>query len=361
MFGDLQLIKDRILEEDRLEDIYEAMGCEFISVSGGRIEAQLHSRFHSNNKRAVQTKLNNSLSSAIRNRADFIGGDIFYLISYIHHDIRGNEENYRKDLPNSKKFICETLGWMEYLTGGNLKTKKDYVAPLKAILKKEGISKRREIIPNPVLPESIMNQYYINGKPLPYQGWIDEGISYHTQVMYGVGFDLESKRIVFPLRNRFGQIVGVKGRIMKDEDDDRKYLYLYCCNNSQELFNFHYAHPYILDKKRVYIFEGEKSCMKMFDNKIFNTVAIGSSSVTITQADMIMQCGLDVDIILCLDNDRSVEDITNVAKMFKGRNVYSIYDADGLLNEKQSPIDSGVDVFDKLEKDYCFKVNLGDV
>lgn len=358
MFGDLQLIKDRILEEDRLEDIYEAMGCEFISFSGGRIEAQLPSRFHSNNKRAVQTKLNNSLSSAIRNRADFIGGDIFYLISYIHHDIRGNEENYRKDLPNSKKFICETLGWMEYLTGGNLKTKKDYVAPLKAILKKEGISKRREIIPNPVLPESIMNQYYINGKPLPYQGWIDEGISYHTQVMYGVGFDLESKRIVFPLRNRFGQIVGVKGRIMKDEDDDRKYMYLYRCNNRYEWFNFHYALPFILEKKRVYILESEKSSMKLFENQVFNAVSIGASEISIEQADIIKKIGLDVEIVFCYDEGISLDVIKKQAELFKGRKIFAMYDIDGLLGEKDSPIDCGIEVWNKLVNDYIFEVEF---
>jgi DNA primase len=356
---DLKIIKRKLLDEDRLQDIYEAMGCEFVSFGGGRIEAQLPPQFNSTNKRAVQTKLTESLSSTIRTPVGFHGGSIFDLVSFLVHDKRGEDE-YRANLYEAKKFICETLGWVEFLKGGEYRTKKDYVAPLKALM--QGERRKREIIPNPVMPDEIMNQFYIKGKPIPWQKWIDEGISYSTQVMYGVGFDWESHRVVYPLKNRFGQIVGVKGRIMKDEDDPKKkYLYVYRCNNRYEWFNFHFAHPYIMEKKRVYIFESEKSCMKMFDYGIYNTLAIGASDMSPEQADIIKCLGLDIEIILCYDKGITVDEITEQAKWYKGRKIYYMYDLDGLLEgEKSAPIDEGIEKWNTLVKNYIFSVDFDD-
>lgn len=356
MSEELQIIKKKLLDENRLQDIYEAMGCEFVSYSGGRIEAQLPDRFNSNNRRAVQTKLNDSLNSTIRTPVGFKGGDIYSLVSFLVNG-KSSEEEIRLDLHHAKRFICESLGWNEFLKNGNYKTKKDYVAPLKAIIKRR--KKKREIVPNPVLPEELMNEFYYKGKELPYEEWIKEGISYDAQVMYGVGFDLDSKRVVFPLRNRFGNLVGVKGRIMKIEDDkERKYLYIYRCNNRYEWFNFHYAYPYILQTKKVFIFEAEKSSMKAFSNNIFNTLAIGASDISVEQADIIKQIGLDVEIVLCYDQGITIEEIRNQAQLFKGRNVYAMYDSDGLLGEKDSPIDCGIDTWNKLLENYCFKLNF---
>lgn len=347
--SDLKEIKKRLLRENRIDRIFEAMGCEFISFSGNRIEAQLPRRFHSDNKRAVQTKLNDSLTSSIRNRADFGGGDIYSLISYICHDKRGKDE-YDEDLHNAKKFICETLGWTEYLKGGTFKTKKDYVAPLKAIMREK--QQVREIVPNPILPESVLDEFL----PYPSLDWINEGISFETQKLYGIGFDLDSKRITIPMRNRFGQLVGVKGRIMKDEDDDRKYLYLYRYQNRYEWFNFHYAHPYILMDKKVYIFEAEKSCMKAYSNGIFNTLAIGASEISPEQVQMVKQLGLDIEIVLCYDKGITLDEIRKNAQLFEGRKVQAIFDTSNLLSGKDSPIDEGIEVWNELIKNYCFEV-----
>ena len=354
MYEDLKAIKDRILREDKIMDIYEAIGCEYIKPSGNRIEAQLPSKFMSPNKRAVQTKMNENLSCAIRNLPDFKGGDIFSLVSYIHHDKRGDEQ-IKQDLFNAKKFICELFGWTEYLSGGTFKTKKDYVAPLKAFLKHE--QKRREIIPNPVLQDSVMDDYYFYGKPLPYKGWIEEGISYEVQMLYGVGFDLDTKRIVFPLKNRFGKIVGVKGRIMNDEDDDRKYLYLIPCNNRYEWFSFHLALPHIVAEKRVYIVESEKSVMKLYSAGIYNAIAIGASDMSIEQVDIIKQLGLDIEIVLCYDKGIGIEAIIAQAEHFNNRNVFAMFDNDNILEgEKSAPIDEGIDKWNTLVENYIFPI-----
>ncbi|MFS0905693.1 hypothetical protein AB3N02_21855 [Priestia aryabhattai] len=352
--SDLQSLKKKILREDKVEQILEAIECEHIRFSGGRVEAQLPERFYSSNKRSVQVKLKPSLSSSIRNKTDFKNGDIFGLISYIHHNKRG--EDIQKDLHEAKKFICELFGWNEFLKGGNYKSKVDHLAPLKAILK--GKNKRKEIKPNPILPETALNDYYLFDRPLPYTPWIKEGISYDTQVLYGVGFDLETHRIVIPLRNRFGQLVGAKGRIEKDDESTKKYMYLLRCNNRYEWFNFHYAHPYILVDKRVYIFEAEKSCMKAFTYGIYNTVAIGASEISDEQIQIIKQIGLDIEIVLCYDKGIPKDEIEDTARRFTGRKVSIMYDGNDLLKDKDAPIDRGLNVWNKLVEENVSEIEV---
>lgn len=357
--SDLQMIKQKLIDEDKIEDLLSAIGCEYIKREqrGLLITAQLPAHYMSNNKRAVQVRLTDSLPCYIRNRADF-SGDIYSLISYIHHNKRGEE--IQKDLHNAKEFICKTFGWIQFLKGHKgIVIKKDYTACLKEIIR--GRKKKQEIKPNPVLPESILEQFYFYDKPLPYKGWIEEGISYKTQMIYGIGFDLESKRITIPLRNRYGQLVGVKGRIEKDEDDDRKYLYLYRCQNHLEWFNFYIAHPYILTEKRVYIFEAEKSSMKAYSNGIFNTLAVGGSEISPEQAQMVKQLGLDIEIVLCYDKDKTIEEIRKQAKMFKGRKVFGMFDTEGLLKEKDAPIDRGVDVWNALVKNCIYPITFNKI
>lgn len=347
-YNDLEAIKKRILREDAVEKIFEAMDCEFITISGGRVEAQLPSRFNSNNKRSTQCRLNSNLSCAIRTKPDFEGGDIFSLVSYIVNDKRGDE--IQADLYNAKVFICETLGWREYLNVKNRKAKNDYLAPMRNILKAK--KRRVEIKSNPVIPEEVLDEYL----PYPCQKWMKEGISFKTQKMYGIGFCLESRRITIPMRNRFGQLVGVKGRIFNDNDDDRKYLYLHPYNNRYEWFNFHYAHPYILMEKKVYIFEGEKSCMKAFDLGIYNTLAIGASEISTEQAHIIKQLGLDIEIVLCYDKGMKIEEIKANCDRFGSREVHVMYDTDEVLSGKNSPIDEGIDKWNELLDNYVFSM-----
>jgi len=360
MFGvttsmrDLDVIKQYLIEDTgKIERILESIECQNIKYEqgGSLIVCQLPPKFNSNNKRACQVRVIKGLPCYIRNRNDF-DGDIFDLVSYIHFDKRGEE--IKKNLHVAKQYICELFGWEQFITHKKgVIVKKDYASPLKNIIRKYE-RQRVEIKTNPVLPESILDQYL----PYPSYDWWKEGISYKVQKMYDIRFDLESKRIIIPMRNRFGQLIGVKGRILKDEDDDRKYLYLYPFQNRYEWFNFHIAYPYILSEKKVFIFEAEKSCMKMATHGIFNTLSIGSSDISPEQVEIIKQLGLDIAIILCYDSDKTPEEIYEQAKKFKNRHVYATYDTLGLLGEKDSPIDRGIDVFNKLLGNCCFEVKV---
>lgn len=82
MSNDLRLIKERILEEDKVKTLLELMGCGFVEKRNQRYEAQLPEKFDSPNKRSVQVYLNSSLSSRIRTLGES-DIDIYGLVSYI--------------------------------------------------------------------------------------------------------------------------------------------------------------------------------------------------------------------------------------------------------------------------------------
>ena len=345
-------MKKRLINEDKIPILLEEIGCESIDFEqgGSLITARLPDKFHSNNPRAVQCRITDSLPCSIRNRSDF-RGDIFSLISYIRHDKRGDDVN--KDLFESKKFICELFGWSDLMNGKISKPKTDYLSKLKKLKKKT--KQRPKAIPNPVLNKDILNNFIQN----PVEVWLKEGISYKTQLIYEVGFDLISKRITFPIKNRFGEIVGVKGRLIEDKDVNDfnpKYSYIYRCNISQEWFNLDKALPHIKREKEVIIFESEKSVMKMHSQGIYNCLAISSSDITEVQANIISSIGYDIKIVLAYDNDKEAEEISHQAEKFEKREVFAIFDNEGILGKKDAPIDKGIEVWEYLYNNKKFQV-----
>lgn len=351
--SDLNTIKRKI-KVSEVEKLLKSIGCEFIKIEQGGelVTAQLPQKFNSRNKRAVQVRVNKYLSCSIRNRSDF-KGDIFSLVSYIHFDLRGDDIN--KNLYESKKYICKLFNWNEFIGGrDDSVVVKDYTASLREII--GGRKKRVEIRYNDVISEKVLDNYFYYDKPLPYKGWIDEGISYDVQMEYGVGFDLESKRVTIPIRNKVGKLVGVKGRIMKNYDDDRKYIYLERCNSGYEWFNYHRAVEQILSTKKIIIVEAEKSCMKFATHNIRNVLGIGSSDITDIQVRLLKELGDDIEIYLAYDKDKSIDEVRKQAKKFEGYKVYGIVDVDNLLGEKDSPIDCGIDVWNTLYENNAYEI-----
>lgn len=204
---------------------------------------------------------------------------------------------------------------------------------------------KKEIKPNRVLDERILS-YYINE---PWGPWIDEGIDWKTQKEFGVGFDLETGRVIFPVRNRFGELIGVKGRTVVG--DEAKYLYLYECNKSIELFNLDKALPYIDDKKEVIVFEGAKSVMKAWSYGYKNCVSIEGDSITDEQIQLLKELGIEINIVLAFDKDKSEEWVKDsIVRRITNRNVYMIHDFFDFLDEKDAPVDKGKEVWEELYK-----------
>lgn len=345
--NDLAEIKKRLFEEDKVEDLFESIGCQSVKweQGGTLITAQLPDDFHSTNTRAVQCRVNEGLWCTIRNRNDF-SGDIFNLVSYLVYKVKGDE--LQDNLNEAKQYICKLFNWS--YSNSQIEERVDILKDIKSMMYRGrgGVKK-----PNKILSEKVLLDFL----DLPNKTWEDEGISLQTQKVYDIGFDILTKRITVPVRNKFGQLVGVKGRMLLEEDVNEfepKYMYIYKCNQSQELFNFYIANKSIKEKREIIIVEGEKSCMKFYENKIYNVVALGSSDVSPAQVDMIYSLGFDINIVLAYDSDKTIEEIQKTAEKLNQRSVSMIFDKDKKLNKKSAPIDSGIEVWKDLYKNYKY-------
>ncbi|MEJ3719252.1 DNA primase [Paenibacillus polymyxa] len=355
MSNDLKLIKERIIEESRVGELLEAMGCEYVEKKNNRYEAQLPLKFESPNKRSVQVYLNESLSSRIRTLGES-DIDIYGLVSYIVFD-QFTEEERQQGLPKAKRWICEQLGYKEFLDN-------KYI-PLPSLIQlnwlkdvKRKRKKKRELhnLENETYEEQILDQYIM----YPHQLYLDEGVLCEIQREFQIGFDLRSQRIIFPIHNRYGDIVSIKGRTIFEDYEKRnvyKFLYLINFNKMIELYNWHRALYYILEKKELLIFEGEKTCWLSSQYGFRNCVAISGDDLSEWQVSMIKELDHDVEIVIAMDKDKSIEAVKKQAAKFgKIRNVYALYDNIGLFVDKDSPCDRGEEVFKSLYTKCKFKV-----
>lgn len=341
--SDLADIKKQIYEDDRIIEVLELLGCKYIHNENGFIAGSLPS---GNNRRSVQVRNNEKLNSHIRSRG--ISGDIYTIVSYIKFECNSKDE-FDSNLPEAKMWIVDNLGYHDLLRKNknkNKKEKKDYNSWLHDLKKKRKKKNSCEDIkPNVPIPEDVLNDYLM----LPYKKWIDEGISYDTQMEFEVGFDWETKRIITPVRNMVGELIGVKGRAMNDEDE-RKYLYIEQMNKSIELFGLHKTLPYILEKKEIILFEGYKSVMKSWQFGYRNCASIEGDNISDAQVQLIKGLGLDVKVVLCLDKDKTEKEVQEQIGKITNRMTSYTYDLTNLLQHKDSPVDKGFGVWEELYK-----------
>lgn len=119
---------------------------------------------------------------------------------------------------------------------------------------------------------------------------------------YGL-HDVYSHRIMFPLWDLTGKVVGFSGRIY-ETDDSSKYV------NSKEteifkkgelLYHYHLAKDECRIKKSVIIMEGFMDVIRASTIGINNVVATMGTAVTSNQAQLIKR--LSSNVILCFDGD----------------------------------------------------------
>ncbi len=117
--------------------------------------------------------------------------------------------------------------------------------------------------------------------------------------------DVFKNRILFPIHDLEGHVVGFTGRIYKDNNGP-KYL------NSREtplfrkgqiLFNYHRAKKYIQLQKEVILVEGNMDAIRMYINDFKNTLALMGTSLTEEQVRILKN--LRSKVILMLDNDEA--------------------------------------------------------
>lgn len=187
----------------------------------------------------------------------------------------------------------------------------------------------------------------------------DEGISHFVQDLFQVGFSVRDSCITIPIRDELGNLVGVKGRTILEDisNTHSRYWFPYPVPKTRILYGLDKSYSYIMKAGRVLVFESEKSVQKAFSMGFCNCVSIGGHEVSDTQVLKLEKLG--VDIILALDYDVSTKEVKKQADKFLMRDrVYAIipHKHKKLLEDKDAPVDRGIDVFVKLYTDDLYKV-----
>jgi DNA primase len=359
--NDLHEIKNRIYDEELITDILEALECESITSeqAGNLYVAQLPSQYNSKNKRAIQIKNRESLTSHIRNKG--IQGDIFAVIGYILFDCQ-DFDDVKDNLFEIKAWLCNLFDWKEYMDSitGVIpkKTKIEWNSWLKPELSKRRQRERKNNNyerTNKPIDKNILDRFILK----PHEEFIKSGIKCKTQRAFEIGFDIESERVIYPIYDNSGkEIVGIKGRYVGNNihvAEQKKYLYLIPCDKSILLFNLHRARPFIEERKEVLVFESAKSCMLAYQYGYKNAVSLEGNEMSNVQAFLLIQ--LDVDIVFCFDKDMDETFVEKQVKLIRNRICYAIFDKENLLNEKDSPIDKDKSIWEFLYKNHKYKLN----
>ena len=180
--------------------------------------------------------------------------------------------------------------------------------------------------------------------------WEAEGISKASLERFQVAYDSFSDRLVYPIRNVSGEIVNVGARTLDPDWKQkklRKYSYLFSWDGGMNtVFGLAENKTEILRKKEIIIFEGAKSVMIADSWGIRNCGALLTSHLSQFQMKILAKLG--VRVVFALDKEVVIRDDPNIAKLKRYTTTEYLWDRDNLLDEKDSPVDRGVDTFMRL-------------
>ena len=116
-------------------------------------------------------------------------------------------------------------------------------------------------------------------------------------------YDTFRSRIMFPIKNRYGKVVGFSGRIYT-ESNQAKYINSIesdIFHKGEILYNYHNAIQSIRQNDSVYLFEGFMDVIAAKRAGINNCVATMGTALTTEHVNMLLS--LTKNIILCFDGD----------------------------------------------------------
>jgi DNA primase len=315
-----------ILDDDRIALIMESIGCHHIKKKFNCVTAALPD---GDNESSVCCYTDNEIYHVdVHTRSAFQcikNRDILTLIGFI----KGIS------FPQALKFACSLfdldyyydhdsevpkfLTWLDFVETGEMKESDTSITPL---------------------PEIILDQFFMGAS----ERFLNEGVSVEAQNHFEIGCDIDTERIIIPIRSELGDLCGVKGRLIKDSKLDGnkyKYMYIYGVSKTRMIYGLFQNHADIVKSGEIIVLESEKSVVKLWGLGYKNAVAICGKSISETQAELILRC--NVDIVLAFDKDVQEEEIeANMERLnypVKTQKVFVLQDPLNLLTEKESPCD----------------------
>lgn len=194
------------------------------------------------------------------------------------------------------------------------------------------------------MADSVMERYEKRTDKLA--SWIDEGISEESLDRFQVRYDSFLDAIVYPVRDPDGKIVNIGCRTLDPDFKAKKkpkYCYLKPWGSLKTIYGLAENMEHILGKRELLLFEGCKSVLKADTWGIRNCGAILTSHLSAEQLKILI--GLGVRVVFALDKEIDIRQDHNIQKLRRYVMVEYLFDRDGALSDKDSPVDKGKEVF----------------
>ena len=333
----LNEIKTQLIDNpDKLVELLENFGFERINHRGNEIRFARDWQGGSN----ISIRLKNNQYCVV---FDWSRGVTTDIISYI---IQEKNVDFREVLQATKKILGLGNDWRpqqkKVLFGGIY----------------NNLSCKNREIQLKTYDESVLDQYEKVGNLM----FLRDGISLSSQKFWDIRFSLEDNRIIIPIRNEYSELVGAKGRLNDNGDEDNpKYLYTIPVAMSQLLYGYSENYQYLYGND-VILVESEKSVMQAWDFGVRNIVALGSHSLSEKQSKLLLQLQ-PTRIIIAMDEGLEFEHTKRNADMIKnfgGILTPEIWYWDSTMDLdidlKCSPTDMGKEKFEEIIKEQLVKI-----
>ena len=209
---------------------------------------------------------------------------------------------------------------------------------------------------SPNVLESFVKQYPIE--------WLEDNISAGAMDKYNIRYSISQNKIIIPHYDINGALIGIRGRALNKEEIESvgKYTPVYIENKwythklMLNLYGLYQNSENIKREGICYIFEGEKSILKMDSFSIPNcSVAVCGNKLNKFQLKLLLKYCYPKEIVICFDKEEKPhEDIYfnklyNLCKKYCNYCAFSfIYDRWNILEQKDAPVDKGEQAFIEL-------------
>lgn len=335
-------LKNYIYENNFIPQILESIGCHHIRSHG---KYWTCGNYNGDNQTAISV-YNTEYINVVNYTRDItqngkLPSDLISLVCF----------NKELSAFNGIKFVCSELGIDYY---------HDFEADIPESLKitklifemQQSDQSNEDEKPLKPISNKILSYY----KPHINDMFFKDNIDYLTQREFEIGYDPESNRITIPIYSELGDLVGVKGRLFKEQLDEgeQKYIYLEPCARSKILYGLNKTYPFIKQSGKCFVHESEKATMQAWSMGYESSISIGGKKISSSQIDKLTRLG--VDLIFAFDKDVEKKELEEIAERFvDGMNVYCVIDDQDILDKKESPTDNP-EKWKKLIQNCLYKI-----
>lgn len=330
-------LKEYIYSENKIQYILEQLGCHNVRYNDNK-EYFSASQPDGDNPMGVCIRNNEYLNYRSFSRGvDYEDNqDLISLVEYIK----------KINFIDSVKYLHKILNLPFEFKKQTEKPKKKY-NPLEVFTKVLRSGRRVINVDDiKVLEDKILNDYV----PLLHYSWVKEGITERTRKKFGICYSYRYKRIIIPIRYwATGELVATNARTTVENWEEfniKKYILTNGYNKQLNLYGLYENYDTIQKAGYVVVYESEKSVLKR--SSLLDDTGVALSGHTLSDEQIRILIGLNVEVIIAFDNDISIEETRHACEKFKNiRKVSYIHDFMGILGSKDSPADA-------RDKDYRF-------